>query len=627
MTETRLSQLNIKSLAPKNGYHPSPVAWEDQILYFLLLDRFSDNQEKGYKDIHGKTVIHGNTPLFTETDKQNAVKNNADAAKWRDAGGKYVGGSISGLHSKLGYLKRLGITTIWISPLFKQVAFQETYHGYGIQDFLKINPKFGTKQQLKDLVAAAHAQGILVILDIILNHTGNIFSYDSNRQPHYQDENKHFDPRWDGGHYPVLGFNDKDGRPSIPFTRAGVPSPGNFEDLDGTVWPVEFQDPSYFTQKGRISNFDFDPEFREGDFFDLKDIHHGQGSAEDYNASAALQSLCEVYKYWIAFADIDGYRIDTVKHMDNGATRIFVSAMHEFAQSIGKDNFFLVGEITGGRTRAFETLEVTGLDAALGIDDIPDKLEFLAKGYRNPADYFNLFRNSLLIGKDSHTWFRNKVVTLFNDHDQVSRGTYKARFCADVDSAKQVLNALALNIFTLGIPCIYYGTEQSFNGQGGGIGADRYIREAMFGGEFGSFESKQVHFFNEAHPVYDSLSKLIAIRRSRQALRRGRQYLRSISGDGLHFGLPQIMGERLLSIVAWSRILSDSEIVVAINTDPYEPKTAWVTVDTALHKAGDTLTCIYSSDSKQIGNQVVIEAKDGLAISMTIEAAGLVIFE
>ncbi len=71
--------------------------------------------------------------------------------------------------------------------------------------------------------------------------------------------------------------------------------------------------------------------------------------------------------------------------MDPGATRYFASVIHEFAQSIGKENFYLIGEITGGRERAFHTLELTGLDAALGIDDIPDKLEYLVKGYRNPA--------------------------------------------------------------------------------------------------------------------------------------------------------------------------------------------------------------------------------------------------
>jgi glycosidase len=96
--------------------------------------------------------------------------------------------------------------------------------------------------------------------------------------------------------------------------------------------------------------------------------------------------MCKIYQFWIADADIDGYRIDTVKHMDPGATRYFASAIHEFTQSIGKENFYLIGEITGGRKNAFKTLDTTGLNAALGIDDIPDKLEYMVKGYRNPVE-------------------------------------------------------------------------------------------------------------------------------------------------------------------------------------------------------------------------------------------------
>ncbi len=627
MTITSLSQLDVRALAPAGGYHPSPVAWEDQVLYFLLVDRFSDDNENGFRDNDGNVVTTGSTPLFQPIDKQNAIQNEADASQWREAGTRYVGGTLKGIASKVGYLKRLGITALWVSPVLKQVSFQETYHGYGIQNYLQVNPHFGTSQDLSDLVKTAHAHGILVILDIILNHTGNVFTYDPSRQPNYRDANGNFDPRWDGNGYPVLGFNDKNGRPTMPFAQSDVSNPAALPDMDGAVWPVEFQKPGTFTAKGHISNFDYDPEFRDGDFFDLKDVHHGTGDVDTYAPSPALLSLCQVYKYWMAFADIDGYRIDTVKHMDPGATRLFTSEMHEFAQSIGKDNFLLLGEITGGREFAFDLLEITGLDAALGIDDIPDKLEFLTKGLRNPNDYFSLFRNSELIGKGTHTWFRNKVATLFNDHDQVSKGQVKARYCADWDNAPLVLNALALNVTTLGIPCIYYGTEQSFDGHGSGDGADRYIREAMFGGEFGSFESKGRHFFNEDTPLFREFGKILAIRRAKPVLRRGRQYLRPISGDGQNFGVPQMIGSEIRSVVPWSRILSDEEMVLAINTDPKQARTAWVTIDAALHQPSDLLTCVYSTDPAQIGSQVRVEPRNGLAIQLTVPPAGFVMFE
>lgn len=328
-----------------------------------------------------------------------------------------------------------------------------------------MDPNFGTRDDLKALVEIAHEHGIRVILDIILNHSGSVFSYDADRYETTDPRTgqKFLDPRWDGRPYRVAGYNDQAGAPSIPFSPVDLTThPGAYPN--GAIWPAELQPASTFTQRGHISNFDFSPEFLEGDFSDLKDISLGQGSVDEYQPSKALRALCEVYKFWIAFADLDGYRVDTVKHMDLGATRVFCSVIHEFAQSIGKEKFYLIGEITGGRKRAFETLEVTGLDAALGIDDIPDKLEFLVKGSRNPTDYFDLFRNSLLVQKESHVWFRDRVVTLYDDHDQVRKGENKARFCADDPGKRLALSVLALNVTSMGNSCIYYGSEQGFDG-------------------------------------------------------------------------------------------------------------------------------------------------------------------
>jgi glycosidase len=393
---------------------------------------------------------------------------------------------------------------------------------------------------------------------------------------------------------------------------------------DGAVWPRELQSASTFTRKGRISNWDFDPEFLEGDFSDLKNVQLGEGSLDDYRPSDALKALAAAYKFWIAFADLDGFRIDTVKHIDLGASRYFGSVIHEFAQSIGKENFYLIAEITGGRERAFQTLETTGLDAALGVDDIPDKLEYLVKGIRNPEDYFSLFRNSLLVQKESHTWFRNKVVTMFDDHDQVRKGEDKARFCADVGADRQVLSALALNATTLGIPCVYYGTEQGFDGRGR---SDQFLRETMFGGEYGAFQSHGRHFFREDGAIYQELSKILRVRRQKLALRRGRQYLRQISGDGVNFGPPRLVGQQIHSVVPWSRILDETELVAAINTDAQLSRGAWVTIDNELHRGGESLRCVYSTNAAEIGRTVTVEARNGKAVQLTVPPAGFVIYE
>ena len=627
MPMQRIADLSLDDLIRGRTFTPSPTAWEDQVLYFLLVDRFSDGKERDYRDLAGNIVKNGTTQPFQPADALNAVQTPADAVLWRDAGAGYVGGTLAGVTTKLGYLKRMGVTALWLSPVFKQVAFQQTYHGYGIQDYLQVNPRFGTAEDLRSLVEIAHANGMRVILDIILNHTGDVFTYNPDRYPATAPDGHQFlDPRWDGNLYNTLGFNDAQGKGNLPFVKTNPSNVATFPGPDTAIWPVEFQDPAIFTRKGHISNFDYDPEFREGDFFDLKDVHQGIGPVDAYQPSDALLHQLDVYKYWMAFADLDGYRVDTVKHMDLGAARLLGSAMKEFAARIGKDNFYLIAEITGGRNFAFDTLGITGLDAALGIDDMPDKLEFLAKGFRNPNDYFSLFRNSELVGQGSHTWFRNKIVTLFNDHDQVSKGTNKARFCADTTKAKGVLSALALNVMTLGIPCIYYGTEQSFDGHGSGDGADQNIREAMFGGEFGAFASRHRHFFDEGSHVYQEFQKILKLRSSDRIYTRGRQFLRPISGDGINFGLPVMLGGQILSLVPWSRLLDDQEAVMAINTDMEVARTSWVTIDASMHKASDKLNCVYSTDASQIGTTVSAESRNGLAVALTVPPAGFVIY-
>ncbi len=609
MVEKRLADLDWKPLLGRS-FHPSPLAWEDQMLYFLLPDRFSDGKERGYQDIVGNAVTSGTTPLFNRNkDFENAVQTATDAQKWRDAGGVWVGGTLQGLTSKLGYLRRMGVTALWVGPIFKQVAFQATYHGYGVQNFLDVDPHFGTREDLKTLVKTAHDNGIYVILDIILNHSGDVFSYTNG------------DLNWTGAVYPVQGFNDAKGNPTLPFQALD-----QFSSAwpDGAVWPAEFQNSSIFTRKGAIQNWDNDPEYLEGDFFDLKYIDLGLGDPDSFSATAGLDVLCEVYKFWMAFADLDGYRVDTVKHMGDGPTRYFASVMHEFAQSIGKENFLLVGEVTGGRVKAFNTVESTGIDAALGIDDVQDKLEYLIKGYRNPIDYFDLFRNSLQVQKDSHVWFRNKVVTMIDDHDQIRKGNNKARFCANDQGEKLILSAIALNLCTLGIACVYYGSEQAFDGAGGN---DRYIREAMFGAGFGAFRNRNRHFFDEKNPIYIELAKIVKIREREITLRRGRQYLRQISGDGIGFGFPFILGNRTRSVVAWSRLFVDQEILLAANTDPDQPSSAWVTIDNDLHRAGDGLTCIYATDSTSIGGTVLVAPKNGKAVRLTVPAGGFAIYK
>ena len=570
----KLSEADLK---PRGTVYPSPATWRDQILYFLLPDRFSDGGE-------------GSRTLFDPTNPS-AFKA-PSKANWMADGKKFQGGTIAGITSKLNYLQNLGVTTLWIAPVWKQRKDLETYHGYGIQNFLEIDPRFGTRQELRDLVDAAHTRGMYVLLDIIYNHSGNNWFYNRNNNPRTT-ENYRFSPP-----YPVHGWRSDSGS-SIPISSI---SPADLED---GVWPQEFQDLDWYTRAGKIGRWDPydwedplhpDNEFRRGDFFDLKDLN--------LNRSDVLSAVIKVFQYWIALSDCDGFRIDTVKHVPWEASRDFCGAIHEYAESIGKENFLLLGEVTGGADLARNYLEIFGrnIDAVLDIGEPPKKLAGMTKGFRQPSDFFNQFVGHDSLG--SHRETGRYHVSILDDHDMVGRD--KHRFAAHNSIStkyEQVAQAVGVQLTTLGIPCIYYGTEQAFDGtednhdfsiESSGF-EDRYIRESMFGGTFGAFETEGCHFFNENHPSYLRISAIAKIRNGNDkigiALRRGRQYLRKTSISGSPFDIPARE-----ELVAWSRILFDREVLIAVNTHGTSGRGADVTVDGSLSPVGEKMTFLYKSD-------------------------------
>ncbi|HMG68365.1 MAG TPA: alpha-amylase family glycosyl hydrolase, partial [Chitinophagaceae bacterium] len=448
---------------------------------------------------------------------------------------------------------------------------------------------------------------------------------------------------------PVGGFrkNENENPGSLPFSEIGnIPNalPGE------AMWPVEFQSSTNWTCKGQIRNWDSYPEYLEGDFYGLKDMNHGScdsGASEwdigrrisTFTKNKTLNYLGDVYKFWIAYADVDGFRIDTIKHMEPGAVRIFTNIIHEFAACFGKENFYLIGEITGGRSRAVDIVDYTGLDAALGIDDIQNKMESLAKGTLGPyyeddtnTGYFNLFNNSLVDGKSTHQWYAQRIVTAFDDHDQV--GTkFKYRYCGEVNAYRSLPLAIALNLTTLGIPCIYYGTEQAFNGADKRVDdasdSDAFLRECMFGGGFGSFQSSSKHFFNEAHEIYKLVHDLCALRKEHACLRRGRQYIRQVANENEDiFYFPSMVGGEMKWVIAWSRLFDSTEIVCMINTDQEHDIAVRVTLDAELNPGGSSMQCIYSSTPNEIGNvKQVVEINDRSVLDVKVKAGGILIYK
>lgn len=575
--ETKAPQeLSAASLQPRGPVCPSPEDWRDQTLYFLLPDRFSDGDEAA-------------RPLYSAAD---AGRFAADRRAWMSAGTDFVGGTLRGIRTKLAYLQGLGVTTLWIGPVWKQCRRLPTYHGYGVQDFLEVDPRFGSRQDLRDLVDDAHQRGMYVLLDVIYNHAGDVFFYDdsgnaSSTRPY------RFSPP-----YPVHGWRSATGE-SIHVPHS----------MDDAVWPRELQRAAGFTRAGQIGQWDPQPwedplhpdnEFRRGDFFSFKNFElDGSG----------LAALIDVYRYWIAVTDCDGFRIDTVKHVPFDTSRHFCGGIREFAESIGKQNFLLLGEVTGGAGMARNYLDIFGrnLDAALDIGEPAARLANFAKGFEPPRAFFDLFGGHDQLG--SHREAGRYHVSVLDDHDMVGRD--KARFAAHnahPERFTQVAHAVGVQLTTLGMPCIYYGTEQAFDGSAGdhdphlepvtngGIPfEDRYIREAMFGAQFGAFRTTGCHFFDEEHPTYVRIAAIARLRNAQNAiglaLRRGRSYLRDVSVADGGFAEPG-PGE----LAAWSRIQFRTEVVVCLNTDPDHERTARITIDAGLHRDVSQLQYLYRSD-------------------------------
>lgn len=616
--------LSAANLTPRARAFPSPADWRDQCLYFLLPDRFSDGGE-------------GGRPLF---DRSAPAQHRApDKAAWMRAGTRFQGGTLRGIASKLDYLQGLGVTTLWVGPVWRQRKDLETYHGYGIQNFLDVDPRFGTRQDLRDLIDAAHDRGMYVLLDVIYNHSGNNWFYDDNGTPQEKRPYRFAPP------YQMHGWRSAAGQ-SV--------SAGPGLGLDDAVWPREFQDPNWYTRAGQIEKWDPEPwedpthpnnQFRRGDFFDLKDLKTNELEAP---SDRVLTALIDVYRYWIALSDCDGFRIDTVKHVSFEASKNFCGGVREYAESIGKENFLLLGEVTGGAGLQRNYLDVFGrnLDAVLDIGDPAVRLEGLVKGTGRPAWFFGQFGGHDLLG--SHRETGRYHVSVLDDHDMVGRGG-KRRFPGrdpDIRRLVQTAHAVGVQLTTLGIPCVYYGTEQGFDGTedrhddtieprnewGEVPSADRYIRETMFGGTFGAFETIDCHFFDLGHPTYRRIGAVARLRNRSDAvglaLRRGRQYPRETSFLDRPFSFPGA-GE----LVAWSRLLYRQEVLVALNTSDAGDRGALVTLDASLHPPESSVTVLYRSDwtdaqlaSPPAGQIVPVQHTGGRAVvRVDLPPAGMAI--
>lgn len=509
-----INEINLEPKSDKKYWQNCHREWREEFIYFLLIDRFHDS--------------HDRKPL-NNTDRQQGF-GKADELQ------RICGGTIRGIIDHLEYIHDLGCTALWLSPLFENNP--QSYHGYAIQNYLEVDKRFGTKQDLEELVDKAHALDMRVFLDIVLHHSGDNWFYPGD-EPYYY-------------------YN------GIVFSFGGW----RYEDRPV---PIELRNPELYERKGSIRNYDDVPETQDGDFCDLKTF-----SLNDSPQSLWLQELLvKIHCYWIREVDVDGFRLDAVKHMNEMAISRFCSSVREYAYKLGKKNFFFFGELVGpenlynnyiGPKTPVAVNDKTiyyGLNSVLDFPlhhILPDVILGKSSPVRLIERYESLRQQALHRGE-----FGEFLVTFMDNHDQVGQ-IIKHRFGKDAN-IEQTIAGTGFLLCALGTPCIYYGTEQGFDGSGEG---DWSVREAMF-----SLEDENTNALNKESHLYKSIAQIARLRKRSKVLKFGRMQIRPVSTDGLHFHLPECKE----CLLAFSRILFDDEIIVAFNISSTKFKTEYIQVE------------------------------------------------
>jgi glycosidase len=523
-------------LSPKPGkvyFKNCHREWREEFIYFLMVDRFHDDHKRVPFDTPGKTTGFGSPEELRQS----------------------CGGTLKGITNHLDYIKDLGCTSLWLSPVFENN--KESYHGYAIQDYTEIDKRFGTKEDLENLVAAAHALDMRVFLDIVLHHSGDNWCYPDDLSYYYY------------------------GGTVFPF--------GKWCHADKPA-PVELRNPDLYWKKGQIRNFDSYPETREGDFHNFKTFKNDDSPEALY----VQEIMTKIHCYWIKETDVDGFRVDAVKHMGEKSISQFCSHVREYAYKLGKRNFFLFGELVGPEElynkyigpktsiKVEDTAIYYGLNSVL---DFPlyHVLANVILGKSTPEKLIQRYE-SLRQSAMSRGEFGEFLVTFIDNHDQVGQ-TLKKRFGHDA-TEKQIIAGIGFLLCALGTPCIYYGTEQGFQGSGED---DSTIRETMF-----SLTNTSQNALNKNNEIYQEIAVLAELRKNSAVLKFGRMYMREFSSDGKVFQLP-VYHDCLL---AFSRILYDEEMLIAYNDSLTNDDEEYIVVDRHLNPEGSAFRFCYGGNGK-----------------------------
>lgn len=520
---------------------------QDEVVYFLLPDRFENgdpNNDRG--GLKGDRLKTG----FDPTHK-----------------GFYHGGDLRGLISRLDYIQGLGATAIWLGPIYKNKPVQGApgqesagYHGYWITDFTRVDEHFGTQKEMQEFVDAAHSRGIKVYLDIITNHTADVISY---RQCPASD--CAYRSRAD---YPYSKAGGTNGSSiNEGFLGESVQTEANFAKLKRTDYaydvfvpaaeaklkvPAWLNDPVWYHNRG---NSLFRGESSTlGDFVGLDDLMT--------ESPRVVQGFIEIYGRWIEEFGVDGFRIDTARHVNPEFWQAFAPAMLEKARARDIPNFHIFGEV------ATDTVDIPMLTRATRVDKLPTVLDFafraavidsVAKG-AGPDKMAAMFDGDALYEGGEATALQ--LPTFVSNHDAGRFAYYIHKnlpSASDAEVLKRIVLAHAMMFTLRGVPVIYSGDEQGFAGDG----IDQDAREDMFPSQVASYNDNVLvgtkattaqSNFDRNHPLYQAIAELAALRKEHAALYRGKQIVRNYTEQPGLFAVSRIDPQ------------TQREILIAFNT-------------------------------------------------------------
>ncbi|MDB6113993.1 MAG: amy [Lacunisphaera sp.] len=520
----------------------------------------------------------------------------------------YHGGDFLGATQKLDYIQGLGTTTIWTTPPFKNNPMQSGtagYHGYWITDFINVDPHLGTNEEYREFLRQSHARGLRVYLDIVVNHTGDVIRYrgdtytyiDRAAAPYRDADGKPFDERvvaYNGLNDPAVfpGLSAERSFPSVPVIPPGREHAKN---------PDWLNDVTLYHNRG---NSTFQGESAVlGDFVGLDDVmtEHPR----------VVQGFIDVFSEWVGWG-VDGFRIDTMRHVNTAFWQAFNPAIRARARALGRPDFVQFGEVMNevgdvAYLSEFSTGSIPA-DATTDFGFAAAARNFVSRGGPAAAlgDFFQ--RDDYYTDHDSNV---QTSVTLLGNYD-IGRWGYFLLQDNPGASREQLADLVRLGHGLLylarGMPVLHYGDEQGMIGKGGN---DMQAREDMFASQAPDFKNATLlatartggdDKFDPNHPFYRFFARLGQLRNAHVALRTGAMILRPAGESGL-FAFSRIdRGEKV-------------EYLAAFNPSRSAPLTAAIPTS---QPAGARLGPLFDSRTPEVAGNESLTADTNGGVRVTL---------